>query len=130
LKKARILRGRKLFSRVFQTGRRIQQGLITCRYAVLNPGDIRSSRVLIAFRATRRVTAVRRNRLKRLMREAMRLEYDAFETSLPPQVSGIGMILSINTSDDEAARRIPFTQVRQDLKAVLKLIELRLGGRQ
>lgn len=64
------------------------------------------------------------------MREAMRLEYDAFEASLPPQVSGIGMILSIHTSDDEAARRIPFTQVRQDLKAVLKLIELRLGGRQ
>lgn len=64
------------------------------------------------------------------MREAMRLEYERFEASLPASMVGLGMILTIHSADSLEARRISFARVRRDLKAVLSDIQARFGDRR
>lgn len=130
MKKAAILRGRKHFTHVVRSGQTVESGLLTCRYATLAPDKVRGKRVRVGFRVTSKLKAVRRNRLKRLMREAMRLEYTSFETSFPAHISAIGMILSVKAEAALSGKLITFEQVRNDVRAVCRRIAQRLGGQK
>lgn len=70
LKKQAILRGRGAFQRVFEDGRRLDGRLVGCIYAVLpaTRGAVRAGFVV----SSRYLNAVRRNRVRRLLREAFR----------------------------------------------------------
>ncbi|MGB2957437.1 MAG: ribonuclease P protein component, partial [Bacteroidota bacterium] len=70
MKREQTLRGRTAFEKVFRGGRRFDGRLVRC-YALVESG----SRVRAGFVVPRRkLNAVQRNRVKRLMREAFMWE--------------------------------------------------------
>jgi ribonuclease P protein component len=73
LRKHEILRGRKLFSRVFSSGNKLAEQAVLCFYQIEN-SDTETNRVAVGFAVSKKIgKAVVRNRIKRLMRESYRL---------------------------------------------------------
>ena len=75
MKKKETLRGRGTFSRLFASGQRLDGELVRCFFVV----DRKEPATLLAgfSVSSRTYNAVRRNRLRRLMREAFSLERPA-----------------------------------------------------
>lgn len=126
LPRSAILRGRNAFSAVFNAGSGTRVGRIVVKYRVL-PAERRS---VVAGFVMRRGSgnAVRRNRLKRLMREAYRLERAAFEGALPEAVEVQLVVLWSGTRDEAPRERLE--KLRADLSSALQKIVHRLRPRQ
>jgi len=84
------VRKRKDFDRVFKDGRRVTEGPIYARYV---PNGLAFTRVGVAV-STKFGKAVRRNRARRLLKEAFRLHKDA----MPP---GLDIVLLPGSSWDD-----------------------------
>lgn len=85
LPKKNILRGRKNFTSLFSHSKTLHSDTLSLRYKILNDDH---SDFKIAFIAPKKIgTAVKRNRTKRLMREAFRLNQ---------------FLLSSNNSNDDS----------------------------
>jgi ribonuclease P protein component len=120
-----ILRGRTAFAAVFSSGLGLRSGRIVVKYRIV---DAATRRVLAGFVLRRGSgNAVRRNRLKRLMREAYRFERSELERRLPRGIE-LHLVFIWSGSPDEAAReRLEF--IRNDLSTALRRIIHRLRAR-
>jgi ribonuclease P protein component len=114
-----ILRGYGAFSRVFSGGQGFRRGQIAVRY-LLNRSADGSARTIAAGFVVRRNagSAVKRNRLRRLLRESYRLQRQRFEAALPEGVN-LEFIL-IWSGSAEQALRPAFTDILSDVEAGLR----------
>lgn len=101
LAKSEIIRRSEDISLIFQNGRFVRDRGLD---AVFLPGEARK----VAFATTKRIrTAVKRNRLKRRLREAFRLEKENFHTPLQFVLIGQENILTASFQElRETLRRL------------------------
>ncbi|MDZ7359361.1 MAG: ribonuclease P protein component [candidate division KSB1 bacterium] len=110
-----ILRRPQQISALFQNGRFCRGRWFDVVYSVPNPCE--GSRRQVAFAATKRIRkAVARNRIKRLLREAYRLEKENFRT--PAQLVLIG---------HENMLHAPLDDLRQQMRQVAAKINLKIN---
>ena len=126
LPRSAILRGRTTFSAVFDSGNGTRVGRLVVKYQVV-PGD--ATRTLAGFVMRRGSgNAVRRNRLKRLMREAWRHERRRVERQLPDGLELRLVLLWSGTREDAPLEHLD--RIRADLSGALRKIVHRLRPRQ
>jgi ribonuclease P protein component len=113
LPRAKILRGKSHFDRLFREGNRLTASSVDLRYTALPDA---TAGCLVAFVAGRKVgNAVVRNRCKRRMREAYRqypLQADA--------TRGLHLILIAKKPD------VPYAQVETDIRSLIDRLQVQL----
>ncbi|MEK7671098.1 MAG: ribonuclease P protein component [Bacteroidota bacterium] len=113
MKKSEILRGRNFFKRIAHTGKRLEGHLLRCTYLVYDEG---AASLQVAFKVpSRNLNAVRRNRLRRLMREAMTKERSLLDTPLAKSSVRVGMMMFYKGAKDVVVERITLAQIRKDV---------------
>jgi ribonuclease P protein component len=131
LKRAEILSGRNNFQLVFKHGRKFQAKYLGC--LILTDARLKlraGSMAGIGFTSPRGLKrAVDRNRLKRLAREAYRLNKEI----LLPKLNGLSnplALIFLYTSNVAGSPRFPtFAEVELDMKKLLNLLaETRIEG--
>ncbi|MDL1894587.1 ribonuclease P protein component, partial [Sphingobacteriales bacterium CHB3] len=116
--------GRTLFKRIAQSENRLDGRILRCSYLLLQQCD---EAFQVAFRVpSRKLNAVRRNRLKRLMREAFSAERGELDDSLARSDIRIGIMISYKGSKHVPAERVSLSQVRSDIGEFLRIISSRL----
>ena len=121
LKQCEILRSREEFKFIALNGKRIEGVLLRCKYVVSHEGN---AQIRIGFKvfsdskkgASSKLNAVRRNRIRRLMREAFSRELSTLysqQTSLPRPV---GIIVFYKGAKDVVVERISLAQIQVDMR--------------
>jgi len=118
LPKSEILRGRKNFDRLFSSSKKIFSTTVSCRYRIYaQPNEY----CLIAFIAKKKLgTAIKRNRMKRLMREAYRKNKYLVSDLFTSGHFGLHFVLMARTLTPE------YAQVEQDVITILEELRTRL----
>ena len=128
LPRTRILRGREAFRALFEKGQGFRSGDILFKYrTVPQPAPADGADVLTAFIVSRKHGgAVRRNRTRRLMREAWRLARPDFAAGM---AGGTELHLALIWVGAPAAHRTPeFERIRRDIDKGLKRLAPSLSG--
>ncbi len=122
LGRADRLRGKETFGRIFREGNGLRRGQLVAKYCTKRSD---ASSVAAAFVVRRSAgTAVRRNRLRRLVREAYRLERSNFLGMLP-EGTVLELVLLWSGSPEQALRP-QFHEVRRDMDDALRGLAHRL----
>jgi len=118
LPKSEILRGRNNFDRLFSSSKKILSPSVSCRYRVYSQP---AGHCLIAFIAKKKLgTAVKRNRMKRLMREAYRKNKYLVSGLFTSGHFGLHFVLMARSLTPEYAR------VERDVITILEELRTRL----
>jgi ribonuclease P protein component len=113
VKRKETLRGRDVFSSLYASGRRADGELIRCLFLLENAS---TADLLTGFAVPRRTcNAVRRNRLRRLMREAFRLEREAFVSALRDSQCSARVLFIFKGKRDLPLERVKISPVREDI---------------
>ena len=120
LKKSEILRGYSVFSDILKSGELIQARGLRCYFRKVSP-DKSGAGVLAGFAVPRKEVplAVDRNRLKRLMREAYRLNKSAVNDTMRARESGLQIVLLFRKQKEQDVRLIRFAEVERAMIEVL-----------
>ncbi len=118
------MRGRSSFSSVFDQGHGVRRGEIVAKYTARRPepeSGEPARNIQVGF-VVRRGTgsAVRRNRIRRMLRESYRLARGEFEKALPQSIELRLVLLWVGRP--EAAVNPDFGAIRSDLGAALHKI--------
>lgn len=120
MKKAEILRSRALFKRTALSGSRLHGKHLRCTYVIHSEGE---ARLQIAFKVSSRYfNAVRRNRLRRLMREATDKERWILDAQLESLSAKVSMILTYKGRKGMRVELIKLPQVREDAAVFFKSV--------
>lgn len=112
------LRGDAAFSRVFASGRRIDGTLVRC-VVILQPARDPELRVGYAV-SSRAYTAVLRNRLRRLMREAFAEQQESLLESLQRRGMSASIVFSFKSYTQADVRRLKVHPIRMDVSGICK----------
>jgi ribonuclease P protein component len=124
LKKNEILRGYKVFSRIITTGKSIRRGNLSFYYIV---GGLESNHIEMGFAISKKVkNAVKRNRIKRLLKEYFRLNKDAFYRLLLRNSCSLECVVIFNSNRLEIINKIDLNGIITDFDQILKELEINL----
>jgi ribonuclease P protein component len=113
VKRRYVLRGRGAFSRVFALGHRLEGSLVRAVLLVERPSD---AGVRIGYSiSSRRYNAVTRNRLRRLMREAVIRELPVLASSVCREGCAVSVVFVWRSSPSVDVRRLGHQPVASDV---------------
>jgi ribonuclease P protein component len=113
LKKSEILRGRAAFNQTVVRGERVEGKYIRC-HVLFGSVGVPPMRVGFAV-PSRQYNAVRRNRMKRLLREAVAREKMDLERSLLARHSSASMVLYFKGAKDIPVDRMTLQRIQPDV---------------
>lgn len=119
------LRGHDAFGRLFRESEGLRRGELVVKYRVADDPDGAIHTGFVVRRSAG--TAVKRNRLRRLLREAYRMRRQSFADALPPGI-GLDMVILWSGSPDEALRP-SFQAIAGSMEAALGALSSRLRKR-
>jgi ribonuclease P protein component len=124
LRKSEILRGRGRFNTVYTLGKRIKGRHLDCSYLLTQQSSTVYHPLIVGF-AVRgaRNSAVRRNRLRRRMREAYRTVKN--RSIIPSSPFYAEIVFRIGTNDDA----VTVENLIDDMKKILDVILVEWKGR-
>jgi ribonuclease P protein component len=125
VKQAAPLRGYAAFDRVFKSGQRIGGTHVMCMYQL----ERAEKPVLLVGYAvsSRQFNAVRRNRVRRLMREATRLECAQLCSALTRHSVTAELILLFRTRPGSDVRRLTLAPMQRDVAGLFGRLAQRLA---
>lgn len=121
-----VLRGRSAFSRVFALGQRID-GTLVRSVALVEASGHSSLRVGYAV-SSRTYGAVRRNRLRRLLREAFRTEREPLLVALRAAGRSAEVIFSLRKIPAAEAARLKLHPIHSDVTKICRQLKAHLQG--
>ena len=124
MKPVEPLRGRAAFDRVFDGGRKIGGALTVCVYLV-DRAEKAALRVGFAV-SSRQFNAVRRNRVRRLMREAVRHECTPLYAALTQLRVSADLVMVFRPRPNLDVHRLTLAPFRSDVADVLGRLAERL----
>jgi ribonuclease P protein component len=126
IQKQEILRGYQSFSTVLSTGRSLKAGSVRCFYAV-DEGPKAGLRV--GFSVSRRVyKAVARNRLRRLMKEAYRVNRQALQLDQKDLQSRVFHVVFMYIPSSTKSEAATYKSVEQSMITLLENLHRELSG--
>jgi len=124
VKKEETLRGRGAFSALFEQGTKLDSGLLRCffRYERGAGTPLRAGFSV----SSRTFTAVKRNRIRRLMRAA----FDAEAASLRSAAGSgtISMVIMFRGRPGYRVERLPLAAVQDDMRALCRQCAARVSA--
>ncbi|MCE7933367.1 MAG: hypothetical protein DYG96_02115 [Chlorobi bacterium CHB2] len=124
LPRSAILRGNEPVRILFQQGKGFRQGSIVIKYHVveLAQGEPPQQQTVLAgfFVRKGKGGAIRRNRIRRLLRESYRLVRHGFVQSLPPGLTVHLAFLWSAPSGDQQSPPPPFADIQNDVRKGLE----------
>lgn len=131
LEKSEILRGQKQYQRLLQSGKTIRTGNILCRLLVQTMEDNKSREIIRAgFTVPRRNVrkAVDRNRIKRLLREAYRLNKYMLLETVRKKFLYLDILFIYQGTAETKPRYLKLEQVQTDMIRCLSELKKRITG--
>lgn len=126
MKKSEILRSRELFKVVALKGKRLNTRLLQCKYFLPERAE---SHLQVAFKVpARHFNAVRRNRLKRLMREGFSKERATLNVALAKSNVAVAIVFTSNLLDEKYADRLTLKDVQPAVGELCQEIAKRLNA--
>lgn len=124
LKKQEILRGRGAFQRVFEGGRRLDGRLVGCIYSVspATHGAVVAGFVV----SSKHLNAVRRNRVRRLLREAFRRSSPELGRATEGTGRSVELLLVYRPRQRTETDRLTVRDVLPDVASACRTIAARL----
>jgi len=131
LGRSEILRGRNNFQLVFKQGRKFEGTYLRCLFLTDERLKFRGgARKAVGFTAPGALKrAVDRNRLKRLAREAYRLNKEIILPKVQSSARPLALIFVYSTKVARSPRFPTFSEIEQDMKRILQSVaQSRLEG--
>lgn len=120
LKRTEILRSRNLFKRIALEGRRIDGTLVRCAFLTHDKGG---KHLQVGFKvSSRRLNAVRRNRIRRLMRESLAAEREVVDEVLRKKDLYVGMIIFYKGAKELSVGRLKLASIQKDIGLICRTI--------
>lgn len=127
LKKKEILRGYKVFSRVITSGKLIKRGNISFYYFFSSCKNNNNNNIKIGFAVSKKVnSAVKRNRIKRLLKEYYRLNKDSFYKLAILRKNILMCVVIYNANKVDSLKKINYSLVKLDFDLILQEFENQL----
>lgn len=118
LPKSSILRGYQSFSRVISQGFVLQGAVLTAYVEVVRTETAGGAVIGFAVAKKRVPLAVRRNRIRRLMREAVRKGFRAVQDSAEAKSEQVSVVLSYKGKPGTDPRRMTLSVIEPDWTAL------------
>ena len=118
------LRGRGAFHQIRRDGKKIQCEFVQCWYQV-KPST--HPQVTAGFAIKRGAfSAVRRNKLRRRMKEAFRLELDGPGNTIREQNRHTSVLFFLKAGNDPMVARVSYGNLQKDIATLCRSIALKL----
>ncbi|HEY9188767.1 MAG TPA: ribonuclease P protein component [Bacteroidota bacterium] len=125
LKKKEILRGYNVFSRVISSGKLIKRGNISFYYLVSNCQN--NNNIKIGFAVSKKVkTAVKRNRIRRLLKEYFRLNKFSFYKLAFSREIFLMCVVIYNANKIDLLKSVNYSLIKHDFDLILQELENQL----